>query len=115
MVWIFFNLALIEFIKYARPGRCWSPQAPYVPSHCPRGGWQKSSRPGRLSHCWPNHPTQMGGRQRQRTARPLIYKDLLVTLLTIYDKCKAVDKTMVMSDIKVMEKHGGKSGCWKVE
>ncbi len=38
-----------------------------------------------------------------------------VGLLTIYDMCKAVDKTMVMSDIKVMEKHGGKSGSWKVD
>ena len=38
-----------------------------------------------------------------------------VGLLTIYDMCKAVDKTMVMTDIRVMEKHGGKSGSWKVE
>ena len=38
-----------------------------------------------------------------------------VGLLTIYDMCKAVDKGMVMSDIRVMEKHGGKSGSWKVE
>ncbi len=38
-----------------------------------------------------------------------------IGLLTIYDMCKAVDKTMVMSDIRVMEKHGGKSGSWKIE
>lgn len=37
-----------------------------------------------------------------------------VGLLTIYDMCKAVDRGMVMSDIKVMEKHGGKSGSWTV-
>jgi cyclic pyranopterin phosphate synthase len=29
--------------------------------------------------------------------------------------CKAIDRGMVMSDIRVMEKHGGKSGRWKVE
>jgi cyclic pyranopterin phosphate synthase len=29
--------------------------------------------------------------------------------------CKAVDRGMVMSDIRVMEKQGGKSGHWKVE
>jgi cyclic pyranopterin phosphate synthase len=29
--------------------------------------------------------------------------------------CKAIDRGMVMSDIRVMEKHGGKSGVWKVE
>ncbi len=35
-----------------------------------------------------------------------------VGLLTIYDMCKAVDRGMVMMDIKVMEKRGGKSGDW---
>lgn len=33
-----------------------------------------------------------------------------VSLLTIYDMCKAMDKAMVISDIKLMEKQGGKSG-----
>lgn len=36
-----------------------------------------------------------------------------VGLLTIYDMCKAVDRGMVMSDIKLLEKHGGKSGDWQ--
>ncbi len=36
-----------------------------------------------------------------------------VGLLTIYDMCKAVDRGMVMGDIRVLEKHGGKSGDWK--
>ena len=35
-----------------------------------------------------------------------------VALLTIYDMCKAVDRGMVMTDVKVLEKHGGKSGDW---
>ncbi|MBC3931213.1 cyclic pyranopterin monophosphate synthase MoaC [Undibacterium curvum] len=35
-----------------------------------------------------------------------------IGLLTIYDMCKAVDRGMVMSDIRVLEKHGGKSGDW---
>jgi cyclic pyranopterin phosphate synthase len=35
-----------------------------------------------------------------------------VGLLTVYDMCKAVDRGMVMTDIRVMEKHGGKSGDW---
>lgn len=38
-----------------------------------------------------------------------------VGLLTIYDMCKAIDRGMVMTDIRVMEKHGGKSGSWKVD
>ena len=33
-----------------------------------------------------------------------------VALLTIYDMCKAVDKRMVMSDIHLVSKSGGKSG-----
>ncbi len=36
-----------------------------------------------------------------------------VAALTIYDMCKAVDKAMVISDIMLMEKRGGKSGEWK--
>ncbi|GGI54147.1 cyclic pyranopterin monophosphate synthase MoaC [Oxalicibacterium solurbis] len=35
-----------------------------------------------------------------------------IGLLTIYDMCKAVDRGMVMSEIRVKEKHGGKSGDW---
>jgi cyclic pyranopterin phosphate synthase len=35
-----------------------------------------------------------------------------ITLLTIYDMCKAVDKGMVMTDVKLLEKHGGKSGVY---
>ena len=36
-----------------------------------------------------------------------------VGLLTIYDMCKAADRGMVMTDIRVLEKHGGKSGTWR--
>jgi cyclic pyranopterin phosphate synthase len=36
-----------------------------------------------------------------------------VAALTIYDMCKAVDKSMVISDIMLMEKRGGKSGVFK--
>ena len=33
-------------------------------------------------------------------------------LLTIYDMCKAADRGMVLSDIRLLEKHGGKSGSF---
>lgn len=36
-----------------------------------------------------------------------------VALLTIYDMCKAVDRGMVMGNVKLLEKSGGKSGEWK--
>jgi cyclic pyranopterin monophosphate synthase len=35
-----------------------------------------------------------------------------IGLLTIYDMCKAVDRGMVMTNVRVLEKHGGKSGDW---
>ena len=35
-----------------------------------------------------------------------------VTLLTIYDMAKAIDKSMVLTDIRVRAKSGGKSGNW---
>ncbi|GJM06154.1 MAG: cyclic pyranopterin monophosphate synthase accessory protein [marine bacterium B5-7] len=36
-----------------------------------------------------------------------------VTLLTIYDMCKAVDRGMTISNVQLSEKSGGKSGTWK--
>ena len=35
-----------------------------------------------------------------------------VALLTIYDMCKAVDRGMTMTDVHLLEKHGGKSGSY---
>jgi len=35
-----------------------------------------------------------------------------VALLTIYDMCKAVDRGMVMTGVRLLEKHGGKSGSF---
>lgn len=36
-----------------------------------------------------------------------------VGLLTIYDMCKAVDRGMRISDIRLLEKKGGRSGHWQ--
>ena len=35
-----------------------------------------------------------------------------IALLTIYDMCKAVDRGMTVTDLRVLEKHGGKSGSF---
>ena len=35
-----------------------------------------------------------------------------VALLTVYDMCKAVDRGMTITDVRVREKHGGKSGSY---
>jgi cyclic pyranopterin phosphate synthase len=36
-----------------------------------------------------------------------------VAALTIYDMCKAYDRGMIISDVLLLEKSGGKSGHWK--
>jgi len=36
-----------------------------------------------------------------------------VALLTVYDMCKAVDRAMTLTDIRLLEKTGGKSGHWR--
>lgn len=38
-----------------------------------------------------------------------------VCALTVYDMLKAVDKSMVISDVRLLEKKGGKSGHYKAE
>ena len=35
-----------------------------------------------------------------------------IGLLTVYDMCKAADRGMVIGEVRVLEKHGGKSGDW---
>jgi cyclic pyranopterin phosphate synthase len=35
-----------------------------------------------------------------------------VALLTVYDMCKAADRGMTITDVKLLEKQGGKSGHW---
>ena len=38
-----------------------------------------------------------------------------VALLTIYDMCKAADRGMIIEDIRLLEKAGGKSGHWTAD
>ncbi len=38
-----------------------------------------------------------------------------VAALTIYDMCKAIDKSIVISEVKLLNKSGGKSGNWARE
>jgi cyclic pyranopterin phosphate synthase len=35
-----------------------------------------------------------------------------IALLTIYDMLKAIDRGMVIDGVRLLEKHGGKSGSW---
>ncbi len=36
-----------------------------------------------------------------------------IALLTVYDMCKAMDRGMTLTDIRLLEKTGGKSGIWR--
>jgi cyclic pyranopterin phosphate synthase len=38
-----------------------------------------------------------------------------ISLLTIYDMAKALDKGMVIGEVRLLEKTGGKSGAWRAE
>lgn len=38
-----------------------------------------------------------------------------VALLTIYDMCKAVDRGMCIDGVRLLEKHGGRSGSWRAD
>ena len=38
-----------------------------------------------------------------------------IALLTVYDMAKALDKGMVVEDVRLLEKTGGKSGAWRAE
>lgn len=38
-----------------------------------------------------------------------------VALLTLYDMAKALDRAMVLADIRLLEKSGGRSGDWRAE
>ena len=57
---------------------------------------------------------------RQKTgqgSQPVVAKLLIcmavqIALLSIYDMLKAVDRGMTITDVKLLEKHGGKSGSF---
>ena len=36
-----------------------------------------------------------------------------IALLTVYDMCKAADRGMTISDVRLVEKSGGQSGHWR--
>ena len=38
-----------------------------------------------------------------------------VAALTVYDMCKAVDRAMVITGVRLVHKSGGKSGEWNLE
>ena len=57
----------------------------------------------------------MGQGFKPVAAKLLICMAPQVALLTIHDMCKAVDRGMTITDVKLLEKHGGKSGSFIAE
>ena len=49
---------------------------------------------------------------RNAKEKTYIYQRTTTALLTIYDMCKAVDLGMTITDMRVLQKHGGKSGSF---
>jgi molybdenum cofactor biosynthesis enzyme len=54
-----------------------------------------------------------GSRLKLQTVEMEALTAVQVALLTIYDICKLEDHGIVMGDVKLLEKSGGKSGQWK--
>ena len=48
-------------------------------------------------------------------ATPTALTAVSVAALTLYDMCKAVDRGMVIDDIRLLSKQGGRSGHFKLE
>jgi len=65
-----------------------------------------------LAQSCPTNPQEIGPNQYSVDAVPL---EKQVALLTIYDMCKAVDRGMTITDVRLLEKHGGKSGSYVKE
>ncbi len=65
-----------------------------------------------LSKSYPSKPKD-SDKIKVRTLEMEALTAVRVALLTVYDMCKAVDRGMVMSDVKLLEKSGDKSGEWK--
>jgi cyclic pyranopterin phosphate synthase len=64
-----------------------------------------------LSNCCPGETKELD-KIEVATLEMEVLTAVQVVLLTIYDMCKAVDRAMVMGDVKLLEKGGGKSGTW---
>mgnify|MGYP006281919827 CR=1 FL=1 len=60
----------------------------------------------------PLTPQRSGQSMKPKGLKLLILLPVQVGLLTIYDMCKAVDRGMVMTGVRLLEKEGGKSGRW---
>ena len=64
-----------------------------------------------------NHPAVHCRAEVSATGRTGVEMEALtaveVALLTIYDMCKAVDRGMTLTDIRLLEKSGGRSGTWR--
>ncbi|WP_407674240.1 hypothetical protein [Paraburkholderia saeva] len=65
-----------------------------------------------LSKRRPSSQTDLDRIERFANGKSLICKTVNTRLRTETRMCKAVDRGMTINDVKVLEKHGGKSGDW---
>jgi len=62
-----------------------------------------------------SHLLRATASRQNKSESSCFYTAVQVALLTIYDMCKAVDRGMTITDVKLLEKHGGKSGTYIAE
>ena len=73
--------------------------------------WQRNRRHGKWT-AGTLPPTHLRDVGKVVEAAPEALTAVQIALLTIYDMCKAVDRGMSIHDVRVVEKHGGKSGSF---
>ena len=73
--------------------------------------WQRNRRHGKWT-AGTLPPTHLRDVGKVVEAAPEALTVVQIALLTIYDMCKAADKRMVMTGVRVLEKRGGKSGSF---
>ncbi len=67
------------------------------------------------SHCCPTSSTEWDKIEWIERSKSLILKVVTKGREPYPHMCKAVDRGMVITDVSVREKRGGKSGDWKAE
>lgn len=103
-----------DVLGVARVAASWRSSAPATsspcatPWRCPAVRWISTCSPGRER--WRRYAPSRSPAAPEWRWRPS--PGVSVALLTIYDMCKAVDRAMTITNVRLMRKEGGKSGVF---
>ena len=80
---------------------------------------RRGGRAGRQQGRTGDEHRERRGHDQELTGKTGVEMEAMVAvstaLLTIYDMAKAIDKGMVIGEVRLIEKRGGKSGTWKAD